>query len=148
MKPDARPLQSQQPDPPPVPLLTFINPEHHLVKLADSVDWVAFAEKFGPLYSPQAGAPAIPIRLILGLTYIKHLYKDPDETILSLWRENPYWQYFCGSLVYDYQEPLDPAILSDWRKSVVEAGLENFLKESLAAGLKNKTLSPPLLPDQ
>ncbi|PTQ76178.1 transposase-like protein DUF772 [Nitrosospira multiformis] len=50
---------------------------------------------FGGLYAEE-GRPGIAIRLMVGLHYLKHAFNESDESVVALWVENPYWQYFCG----------------------------------------------------
>ena len=33
----------------------------------------------------------IPIRLMVGLHYLKHTFNESDETVVDRWVENPYW---------------------------------------------------------
>jgi hypothetical protein len=47
--------------------------DHELVRLAGVIPWYALAEEFGPLYCADNGRPAVPIRLMAGLHYLKHL---------------------------------------------------------------------------
>lgn len=142
MKPKTSPCHSLQRSLIYASLSTLVNPGHPLVKLADTVDWRGFDEDFTPLYSADVGAPGKPIRLMLGLTYLKHLYNVSDEKVVVIWSENPYWQYFCGGSVLAYDSPIDPSLLSRWRKRVSQAGMEPLLKEAIAAGLKRKENRP------
>src|SRR5690554_8064354 len=61
------------------PLLTdFIDPNHKLVLLAKKIDWQYFENEFSNLYSDK-GRPAMPIRLMVGIHILKHLYNLGDE---------------------------------------------------------------------
>jgi transposase, IS5 family len=70
---------------------------------------------------------------MVGLHYIKHLYNLSDDLVLAGFLENPYWQFFCGMEYFQHQLPCDPTSLVKWRKRVGAAGIEQLLKETLAA---------------
>ena len=107
-----------------------------LYRLADLIDWQAFEEGFGTLYS-ENGRPGIPIRLMVGLTYLGHAFRLSDEEVVRRWVENPYWQFFCGEEYFRHDLPIDPSSLSRWRKRIGEEGSELILKITLLAGLQS-----------
>lgn len=61
--------------------------------LANKVDWHQFEDAFLPLYCPDNGRPAKPIRLMV---ILKHIRNISDESVVEQWSENCYYQYFCG----------------------------------------------------
>jgi len=63
--------------------------DHELVRLAAVIPWDHLAAEFGPLYCTDKGRPAIPIGLMAGLHYLKHLKGFSDEQVLRAWAENP-----------------------------------------------------------
>lgn len=65
-----------------------------LVRLAGQIDWDAFDKEFGSLYHEKRGRPGLPIRLLVGLTYLSRMYNLSDEAVVEQWLDNPYWQYF------------------------------------------------------
>ena len=75
----------------------MLNQRHALYKLASQIDWNVAEEQFGNLYSEE-GRPGIPIRLMVGLHYLKHTYNLSDEEVVAHWAENPYWQHLCGDV--------------------------------------------------
>ena len=77
-------------------LINLVDQRHCLVKLAGTIDWDAAAERFGALYATSVGRPGVPIRLMVGLHYLKHAFNLADEMVVAQWVENPYWQLFCG----------------------------------------------------
>lgn len=83
----------------------LLNHNHELFKLADLIDWEMFEQEFGKLYSINTGRPGIPIRLMVGLTYLGHSSGLSDEAVVSKWVENPYWQYFCGEIFFSTSFP-------------------------------------------
>jgi transposase, IS5 family len=106
---------------------------HPLVRLAGLLEWGGLETRFGPLYHPHVGRPGIPIRLMVGLSYLQHTFGLSDEEVVARWVENPYWQYFCG---FDYLQlalPIDPSSLVRWRQRVGQDGIEFLLQETIAA---------------
>ena len=66
-----------------------------LIALADAIDWQIFEDNFAKFYSKE-GRPAKPIRLMVGILLLKQLKNISDEEIVVQWKQNPYFQYFCG----------------------------------------------------
>jgi hypothetical protein len=84
-----------------VELAAIINLEYPLAKLADQIDWNFFECALGEHFCEDNGAPAKPVRLMVGLHYLKHTYNLSDEQTVLRWVENPYWQHFCGEVCYE-----------------------------------------------
>lgn len=76
-------------------LADFINMDHSLVRLAQTINWKHFEDKFDILYSTK-GRTALSTRLMLGLHYLKYSYDLSDVQVVHSFLENPYYQYFCG----------------------------------------------------
>jgi len=66
-----------------------------LIALSDTIQWEKFDDSFAKYYSIN-GRPAKPIRLMVGLLLLKQLKNLSDEEIIVQWKQNPYYQYFCG----------------------------------------------------
>lgn len=117
-------------------LANILNHQHELYRLVGLIDWQAFEDGFGALYS-ENGRPGISIRLMVGLTYLGHAFSLSDEEVVRRWVENPYWQFFCGEEYFRHDLPIDPSSLSRWRKRIAEDGSELILKITLLAGLQS-----------
>ena len=90
----------------PLPRLkTQLNSQHPLFKLAQALDWDYFEQEFRPMTTPEGGRPSLPVRLMVGLHYLKALYNESDESVVMKWVENPYWQYFCGEETFQHSFP-------------------------------------------
>ena len=111
-------------------LVEFINPKHELCLLAEAIDWQQFETDLAEFYS-NLGAPAKPIRLMVGLLILKQLYHLGDETVMAQWVSNPYFQYFCGESVFQWKFPCDPSDLVHFRHRIGEAGVEKILAASI-----------------
>jgi IS5 family transposase len=111
----------------------ILNKKHPLFKLAKEIDWDYFVGEFGPLYVENQGRPGKPIRLLVGLHYLKYTYNESDESVVEKFIENPYWQYFCGYEYFRHDIPLDPTSLVKWRNRIGESGMEKMLYATLKA---------------
>ncbi len=118
----------------------ILNMRHPLIKLAKKIDWSVFEAEFGPYYSEGQGRPAKPIRLLVGLHYLKHAFDESDESVVERLLENPYWQYFCGFEYFQHDFPLDPTTLVKWRKRVGPKKLEALFKETVDTAKREKLL--------
>jgi IS5 family transposase len=120
-------------------LASLLKADHPLVKLANSLDWSYFETEFSHL-SREAGRPALPSRLMVGLHYLKAMSDESDESVIEKWRENPYWQYFCGEKVFQHEFPCHPTSLVKWRKRVGVEGVEKLIKQVLRTATQQKAL--------
>jgi IS5 family transposase len=89
-----------------------------------------------------AGRPALPIRLIAGLLYLKHAHNLLDEVSCERWLENCYWQYFTGEGYFQTRLPYDPSYFTRWRNRLGEAGLEELLAQTIAAAKRMRAVTP------
>jgi len=110
----------------------ILNTRHPLFILAHQIDWSYFEEKFKTTYVEDWGRPGNPIRLMVGLHYLKHTFNESDESVLARFLENPYWQYFCGFEYFQHDLPIDPSSLTRFRKRIGKSGAEALFKELLS----------------
>ena len=115
---------------------------HPLYVLAEAIDWQFFEQEFGVLYVEGRGRPGLPMRLLVGLHYLKHLYDVSDERVVAGFVENPYWQYFCGEEFFVHEMPCDPTSLVKWRQRIGPGGMEKLLAETIAAAPREQALKP------
>ncbi|MCE5317622.1 MAG: transposase [Parachlamydia sp.] len=94
----------------------------------------------------EAGTPAKPVRLIVGIMLLHQMYKMSDEEAVYKWVENPYWQLFCG---YDYLQwkfPIHPTTLTKWRQRLGSEGIgsvfEKIAKAAADCGMVQPKASP------
>ena len=111
-------------------LLSFIDPDNELVLLANKIDWSYFEEEFAPLYS-ERGRRAIAIRSLVGCLLLKHLYNMGDDTLPAAWECNPYMQYFCGEVFFQFDFPFDPSEFSHFRKRIGDDGVNKIFRYSV-----------------
>jgi len=74
---ESRQANSLYPD-----LLDQLNPAHPLLKLAKRIPWQRFEDEFARLC--QAGRPAKPLRLMVGLMLLKQLENLRDERVVEV----------------------------------------------------------------
>jgi len=116
----------------------FLNRQHPLFKLANSIDWSVFEKEFGSLYVENVGRPGLPIRLMVALHYLKHAFNVSDETVVAQFIENGYWQYFCGFEYFQHEFPLNPTSLVKWRQRIGHKGMEKLLKVTIETAKAKK----------
>ncbi len=111
-----------------------IDLRHPLVQLSHRLPWSALEQALSPQLPATTGTggrPALPVRLIAGLLYLKHAYDLSDEAVCARWLENPYWQFFTGEVVFQTCVPCDPSSLTRWRQRLGEAGMEALLAHTI-----------------
>lgn len=104
-----------------------LNLKHELIALSKLIPWDSLEEEFADICpgDGNAGRPATPVRLIVGLLLLQYLHNLSDENVVRMWVENPYWQYFCGYDYLQWELPINPSSLTRWRKRL---GAENCKK--------------------
>jgi len=122
-------------------LSNLIDLRHPLVQLSQKIDWQSCETRFVGLYAAGVGRPAHPIRLMVGLQLLKHTCNVSDEEVVASWVENPYWQYFCGEQYFRHDLPIDPSLMTGFRKRIGQAGCEFILGLTLSAGLATNTVA-------
>jgi IS5 family transposase len=129
------------------PLLSeFINPRHELVILANKIPWKEFEKEYSGLYS-DLGQPAKPIRLMVSLLMLKQIFNLGDESLIPEWIRDPYFQYFSGEAVFQWEKPCDPSDLVHFRKRIGQQGVDKILEISVRLQGKKDTRSKAVLVD-
>lgn len=112
-------------------LADMLDSSHPLFRLADKINWQTFDNAFEPLFCEDKGRPSKPIRLMVGLLILKHVRNISDESVVEQWRENAYYQYFCGMTQFSTKPPCDATELVHFRHRIGEKGIELIFKESI-----------------
>lgn len=92
-------------------------------------------------YFGEVGAPALPVRLMVGWLYLQHTYGVSDEAVVEHWVDSPYWQLFCGETFFQHRFPCQPISLVKWRQRLGEAGCEELLAATVQAGLRSRVIT-------
>ena len=119
-----------------VMLRDVVDSKHPLVILANSINWDSIEKKLAPLFCTDNGRPALAVRMITGLLYLKNAYNLGDKVLLETWLENPYWQYFTGGVFFEHKIPFDSSNMTNWRKRIGEEGIEELLKEIIMTAVR------------
>src|SRR2546430_7997844 len=94
--------------------------------------WALRGGRFSPVCRLGPGQPPLPTRLVAGLFILKHTHNLSDEMLCDRWVENPYFQYFCGEVVFRHELPFDRSSLTRWRQRLGEEQIAALLQESLS----------------
>lgn len=111
---------------------------HELVELSKLIDWDQLNVELSGYYNQDWGRPAKPIRLMVRLLMLQHIHNLSDESLVSRWLENPYFQYFCGCDYFQHQLPINPASLIKFRKRISSKGCAKILSETIKAAITSK----------
>jgi IS5 family transposase len=112
-------------------LLKHLNPRDPLLILAKKLPWDLLEKEFAPFYA-EAGRPAKPVRLMVGLLLLKQMENLSDERVVEAWVRNPYYQAFCGIEYFQWEPPCAASDLVHFRKRIGEAGVEKIFQTSVA----------------
>lgn len=63
---------------------------------------------------------------------LKHLYNLSNERVVSLWQENPYYQFFSGEAILQWEQPCAASDLVHFRNRIGEKGIEKLFALSIA----------------
>jgi IS5 family transposase len=74
--------------------------------------------------------------MMAGLQMLKHIHALSDEVVCAQWRENPYFQYFCGEEFFRHREPIERSGMTHFRLRVGSEALGALLTESIAAAMR------------
>lgn len=77
---------------------------------------------------------------MVALHYLKYTFDMSDEALLDGFLENPYWQYFCGFVSFQYQLPTDPSNMTRFRERIGDKGFEKMLHALLKTAQVMKVL--------
>tara|TARA_R110002074_G_C12460979_1_gene659425 strand:+ start:124 stop:1464 length:1341 start_codon:yes stop_codon:yes gene_type:complete len=114
-----------------------LDPAHEIFTLSRAISWDVLEEKINALHpNKKDGQPPKPVRLIVGMLMLQHIYNLSDEAIVERWVENPYWQYFCGFNYLQWDFPINPSTLTRWRKRLGDKGMQDILQETVKTALK------------
>lgn len=122
-------------------LESIIDLTHELVRLTRAVGWSGLEEDLRSYYCLDNGRPGGSVRLMAGLLLLKDMKGLSDEEVCEVWRENPYFQYFCGEEFFQHRLPVEPPSLSIFRKRIGPKGMERLLQETIQVGLKTGIVS-------
>ena len=101
-----------------------------LLALSEAINWSELESSFADLYSDK-GRGAKPIRLMCGLLILKQLYNLSDESVVAQWKQNPYYQVFCGERSFQSRLPCHSTELVKFRQRLGKDGIEKVFALSV-----------------
>jgi len=111
-------------------LRDMLDSQDPLVALADILPWEKYEASFEKYYSKE-GRPSKPIRLMVGLLLLKQVKNLSDEEVVLQWKQNPYYQYFCGMHEFQIGLPCHSTELVKFRQRIGKEGMELVFKSSV-----------------
>jgi len=106
-------------------LSQLVNEGHELCILSSTIDWEGLERDLKPYYS-ENGRPAIPVRKMVGMVFLKRMFNLSDENTVARWIENPYWQFFTGEQYFQTSQPFDPSEFVHFRNRMGAQGMETI----------------------
>src|SRR5260370_42167697 len=146
----------------------MIGLRHPLAVLATKMSWASIETTLAPLFERRsrdgrvseavdlfgsnslelaggvsaAGRPRLPMRLMVGLLYLKHAYNERDETVCERWAQDVYFQFFCVEEYFQPRLPCDPPNLARFRQGPRGARVAKLLPATVAAPARQKARAP------
>jgi IS5 family transposase len=111
-------------------------------RISADADMFGVAPKLDCAGVSAAGRPRLPIRLMVGLLYLKHAFNESDDSVCERWAQDVYFQFFCGEEYFQPRLPCDPTNLVRFRQALGEAGVEELLATTIAAAVQMKAVKP------
>jgi len=111
-------------------LSSMLDAKQPLYVLAGKIDWAGLERDFQGYYH-ELGRPALPIRRMVGLLLLKQLSNLSDERVVEQWRQNPYFQFFCGETQFQWGAPCEASELVHFRHRIGPKGGERVLAETV-----------------
>ena len=111
-------------------LMDMLDTNDSLIQLANNIPWSKFEKEFQKYYTGE-GRPPKSIRLMVGLLLLKQLKNLSDESVVEHWKQNPYYQYFCGYNEYQPSLPCHSTELVKFRNRIGQEGMKFIFKISV-----------------
>jgi transposase, IS5 family len=124
-------------------LIDQLDPQDPLLLLAKVIPWQTFEKAFSSEYTQGTGRPSIPIRVMVGLLILKQLENLSDERVVLLWKQNPYYQCFCGIKNFQNKLPCHATELVHFRKRIGTEGVEKIF--AMSVRLHGTTIEEPIV---
>jgi IS5 family transposase len=112
-------------------LIDQLDPNEPFIILAKEMDWDTLEKQLMCFYDLRAGSPALPIRLMAGLTIIKYKLNLSDEKTVIAWKNTPCLQAFTGSSDFTNELPCHSSTLARFRRRIGEKGAKIIFNSSV-----------------
>jgi IS5 family transposase len=101
--------------------------------IANAIDWTFIEHNLIKYYDLDIGAPARPIRLMVGLQLLKYMDNLSDEKVIARWTSDSAYKYFTGSNQFDRKPPCDSSLMTKFRQRIGEEGFDIIFQASVNA---------------
>ena len=104
------------------PLDQQLDHSNRYVELSNKIDWNAICSDIKQYFCADMGRASYPIRLMVGLNIVKHIENISDASVLQMYLENPYVQFFCGAAEFQTEIPCTDTTMTNFRKKIGDLG--------------------------
>ena len=111
----------------------MLDPSNRWVKRAKETPWDALESELVPVLYSSRGAPAKPLRVMLGAMMIGDTMSVSDAETVRQIQENPYLQYFIGLTEFTHEAVFAPLSLTLFRKRItpeIEKKIRTIIREN------------------
>jgi len=118
-------------------LSRLLDPNNKLYKLRELIDWEGLeAKALGAIDIKQYGRNKKCNRVMLALLMLQAMYNGSDNYTETEFKENMYWQYFCGYEYIERTAVVSESSIRRFRNAIGESGYNAIMKELLRIGVK------------
>jgi hypothetical protein len=122
-----------------------LDPENRWVKIAGMIPWQELEPRYAEQFCEDNGAPGLPFRMAMGTLLLKQMKNHSDDEVLEDIIENPYHQFFIGLHEYTTKPPFTQRQITNFRKRMPQALIDEVNKILFKPRIENKT-DPPDAP--
>lgn len=114
-----------------------------MVILSKLINWDGMEVEFSSFHinNGKGGQPPKPVRLMVGLLLLQHLHSLSDEQVVRGFVENPYWQFFCGYDFLQWELPIDPSSLTNFRNRIGADTMNKILALTIKVAVKSEAVA-------
>jgi len=107
----------------------ILDKNHLIIKISDKIDFIGLSERLKKFYCSGRGRPSKPIRAMIGLLILKHLYNCSDVEVTDMLRRDLYAQYLCGLSFKQAHKFINASTLTKFRKRIGREGIKIIEEE-------------------
>lgn len=110
--------------------------DRKLATVSRLIDWGLLEQHLGHHFKHES---APPLRLMMGLLYLKTMNNISYEETLEKWDSSVYWQRFCGMDNVDPELLIRPSTLSIWTREIGDKGFY-WMRKAVTLPFHNETI--------
>jgi len=93
--------------------------DRKIARMGEMIDWRLLECHLGHYF---ASTSAPPMRVLIGLLYLRAINDVSYEEACEQWIRSAVWQEFCGNACLSYYDSIKPMNLSIWERVIGEEG--------------------------